>query len=311
VVTVRPDRLLADGNDSAVLSIAGASGAPTVTLVSSPLGTSLQPNGTGTTIRAGVLPGNIVVRVVFPDASVRTVQLTSILDMRDRAEDGTPDFLRLDTEQDRSTFRRWFTYLAEMQYFQPPTLRPSEINDCAALIRYAYREALRQHDTAWAQESKLAVVPALGSVGKYDYPHTPLAAALFRVRPGPFQAADLSDGRAFLQFADAKTLLRFNTHVFSRRLDAAQPGDLLFFRQQDSHVTYHSMIYLGASQVNPDGQRYVLYHTGPDGTNPGELRRLTVEELEQFPRPQWRPVAANPSFLGVARWNILQHVEQN
>ena len=32
--------------------------------------------------------------------------------------------------------------LAEAQYFQPPAARPPEINDCAALIRYAYREAL-------------------------------------------------------------------------------------------------------------------------------------------------------------------------
>jgi uncharacterized protein YfaT (DUF1175 family) len=65
------------------------------------------------------------------------------------------------------------------------------------------------------------------------------------------------------------------------------------------------MIYLGESQVRPDGHRYFLYHTGPDHSSKGEMRRLTVEELTHFPQSEWRPLASNPSFLGVARWNIL------
>ena len=36
----------------------------------------------------------------------------------DSFEDGTPDFLRLDDDNDRRAFRRWFTYIAEAQYFQ-------------------------------------------------------------------------------------------------------------------------------------------------------------------------------------------------
>jgi uncharacterized protein YfaT (DUF1175 family) len=66
------------------------------------------------------------------------------------------------------------------------------------------------------------------------------------------------------------------------------------------------MIYLGESMVRPDGQRYIVYHTGPDGSDPGEVRRLTVEELQQFPRAEWRPAGSNPGFLGVSRWNILR-----
>jgi len=292
-----------------MVSILPASALPQISLAHSPLGTSVEAVNGGARIRTGVVPGTIVVRVEFPDSAARTVELTSLLDTRDRAEDGTPDFLRLDQEQDRSAFRRWFTYLAEAQYFQPSALRPPEINDCAALIRYAYREALRRHDTAWATESKLAVVPAFGSIRKYDYPHTPLNAGLFRTRSGPFHAADLSNG-AFRQFADAKTLLRFNAHLFSRDLSAAEPGDLLFFRRANG-ATYHSMIYLGVSQLRPDGRRYVLYHTGPDAANPGELRRLTMEEIEHFPQPEWRPISTNPNFLGVARWSILYYVDQN
>lgn len=306
VVTVKPDRLLADGYDTAILSTrAAGSSPPHITLVRGPYGTILQEISGGARIRTGVVPGAIAARVEFPGSPAQTVELASTLDTRDRAEDGTPDFLRLDQQRDRITFRRWLTYLAEVQYFQPPAARPAEIDDCAALIRYGYREALRRHDGAWAQEAKLAVVPALGSIEKYDYPHTPLNANLFRVRAGPFRASDLADG-AFLQFADAKTLFRFNTHVISRNLAAAQPGDILFFRQETDHMTYHSMIYLGASQLRPDGLRYVLYHTGPDAGDPGELRRLPVEQIKRFPQPEWRPVETNPSFLGVARWNILR-----
>ena len=271
-------------------------------------------------IRAGVMPGRVTLRIESSDHRVATAELTTFLDDSDSAEDGTPDILRLEDDRDRRAFRRWFTYLAEAQYFETEAARAPEINDCAALIRYAYREALRDHDSAWANSARLSVIPALDSVAKYQYPFTPLQAALFRTRPGPFRAGDLAGG-TFLQFADAQTLWRFNTRLVSRDLARALPGDLLFFRQEADHVTFHSMIYLGESQVRPDGRRYVLYHTGPTGIgptgfgptgfDPGEIRRLTVEELLRFPQAEWRPMAANESFLGVYRWNILQNNQRN
>jgi uncharacterized protein len=223
------------------------------------------------------------------------------LSWRDSSGDGTPDFLRLDDESDRQSFRRWFTFLAEAQYFQEPGARPAEITDCAALIRYAYREALRKHDSRWAAEARLPMLRAIESVEQYQYPETPLGAALFRVRPGRFEPFDLTNG-AFAQFADAQTLQRLNTHSVSRDLARAEPGDLLFFRQESGRLPFHSMIYLGESAFERDGARYVVYHTGPGG----EMRRLTTEELLRFPEPEWRPRASNPVFLGVYRWNILR-----
>jgi len=96
----------------------------------------------------------------------------------------------------------------------------------------------------------------------------------------------------------------------------ALPGDLLFFRQdnrrqdnrrQDSgDMPFHSMIYLGESPISKDGARYVVYHTGPDGSAPGEIRRPRLPELLRFPEPQWRPIGPNRNFLGVFRWNILR-----
>lgn len=310
-VTVQPDRLQADGYDSVVLSVdSDDSQPPTISLLQNIHGAAIEEvsHGSGkwrARIRAGVVPGRIGLRIESTGHRTATAELITLLDDRDSAEDGTPDFLRLEDDQDRRAFRRWFTYLAEAQYFQAPAARPPEIDDCAALIRYAYREALHAHDSAWANSARLPVIPALDSVTKYQYPFTPLDAALFRTRPGPFRPADLSDG-AFLQFADAQTLWRFNAHFLNRDLSQALPGDLLFFRQESNRVTFHSMIYLGESQFRPDGQRYILYHTGPTGSDPGEIRRLTVDELVRFPQAEWRPIAGNVSFLGVARWNILR-----
>jgi hypothetical protein len=301
-ISLTPDRIVADGYDSAVLEIQGSSAtAPRISGAAVEEITWSEGKWQAR-IRGGVTPGTVHLHVEIAGYTPATATLTAVLDPRDTAQDGTPDFLRLDDSHDRQQFRRWFTYLAESQYFQEPVNRPAEINDCAALIRYAYREALRAHDTIWAGGANLPVLPAFDSVARYRYPNTPLGPALFRVREGPFRAQDLADG-AFLQFADARTLWRYNTHFAGRDLARALPGDLLFFRQEN---TYHSMIYLGESQLSPDGKRYIVYHTGPEGSSPGEMRRLTVEELARFPQPEWRPVAGNPSFLGAARWNILR-----
>jgi uncharacterized protein YfaT (DUF1175 family) len=221
--------------------------------------------------------------------------------LTDRAGDGIPDFLRLNGD-DATAFRQWFTFLAEVQYYRNDL--PPEIDDCAALIRYACREALSRHDDAWAARVKLPIVPPLPPVTKYTYPLTPLRAGLFRTRPGPFTDADLTNG-AFSQFADAKTLERYNTRCIGRDLRQARPGDLLFFRQAGGTLPFHSMIWLGRSQFERDSDEYAIYHTGPFGGGRGEIRRLTADQLLHHPEPRWRPVEGNSNFLGVYRWNIL------
>jgi uncharacterized protein YfaT (DUF1175 family) len=212
-------------------------------------------------------------------------------DLTDSLGDGTPDALRLDDPRDQQAFRRWFPFLAEAQYYQAPEARPAEIDDCAALIRYAYREALRLHDSPWAAAARLPLTPAFESIGKYHYPHTVLGANLFRVPNG------------YAQFADAQTLQRLNTHRISRDLAQALPGDLIFFRQDSDHMPYHSMIFVGRSYITHDGAAMIVYHTGPPER---EIRRVTVDALLHYPEPDWRPIPTNPYFLGVYRWNILR-----
>jgi uncharacterized protein len=222
------------------------------------------------------------------------------------ARDGTPEFLRLDSAADRDAFRHWFAEIAEYQALRPPADLPVEVNDCAALLRYAYRAALHAHTQEWLEENKLEGLAFLRSVKKYSYPHTPLGAALFRVRP-PSPGEDLR--QSFAEFADAKTLAQLNAFFVSREVRVALPGDLLFYRQLEQNSPYHSMVFIGRSQLSAGGgadDPILVYHTGPTGNLPGEMRRIQLSQLLQHPSPRWRPVAGNSNFLGVYRWNILK-----
>jgi len=82
---------------------------------------------------------------------------------------------------------------------------------------------------------------AAGRDRAWHYPETPLKTGLFRVAPGPFDAADVGNG-AFAQFADAKTLVERNAFLVSRNVRQARPGDLLFFHQFGQSSPWHSMI---------------------------------------------------------------------
>jgi hypothetical protein len=221
-------------------------------------------------------------------------------DWSDRFGDGTPDFVRLTDPSDQAAFRRWFTLIAEYQAARPPAQTPAEIADCASLLRYSYREALKRHDEIWFETTGIEVPAPPGEIRAWSYPHSPLGTALFRVKPGAFSAQDLSDG-AFAQFADARTLVERNAYFVSRDVRAAEPGDLLFYRQFGQSSPWHSMIVTRSGAAAE-----VVYDTGPDHGAPGEIRRVLLSELLDHPQPQWRPTPGNPNFLGVYRWNILR-----
>jgi|SRR5580700_1491206 uncharacterized protein YfaT (DUF1175 family) len=267
---------------------------------------TVSGNSAVISLRAGVLPGETKIQFTAPGFAPQQTTLLTTLDVSDSVGDGTPDFLRLHDAADRATFRRWFTFLAEAQYYRTPS-SPAEIDDCAALLRYAYREALRQHDSAWAKAAALPAAPSADDIRQYQYPYTPLGAGLFRVRDGSLEVDDLNDG-AFAQFADAKTLWRRNSYFVGRDISRARPGDLLFFRQESEEMAFHAIVFLGPSQIETGNghEPLVVYHTGPIGKYPGEIRRPTLAQLMNFPDPRWRPVPSNPGFLGVYRWNILR-----
>jgi uncharacterized protein YfaT (DUF1175 family) len=249
-------------------------------------------------------------RSSIPLAATASFDFPSRADLEDRFGDGTPNFLRLDSASDQEAFRRWFALIAEFQALRPKGDVPSEINDCAALLRYSYRNALHEHSEAWERENQISPPNSLPEIRKYHYPFTPLHAAFIRVRPGPFVPQDLKNG-AFAEFADVKTLKGFNAHFVSRDIAAARPGDLLFYRQLEQDASFHSMVYIGHSQWtqengNSNANEFVVYHTGPIGREPGEMRMMRMADLLQHPSPRWRPVPGNANFLGVYRWNILR-----
>ena len=215
---------------------------------------------------------------------------------------GFPEWMVLHDAEDREAFRRWFAEVAERAADLPPGKLPKEIGDCSALLRYSFREALREHDDRWYAGLGAEEMPGLRSVAQWTYPNTPMGTGLFRTRLGTFVASDLKDG-TFAQFADAKTLVGANAFFVSRDVRRARAGDLIFYRLLEETSQYHSMIVTGAKG------EWVVYHTGPittpHGKTPGEMRRVLLADLMRHPDPRWRPVPTNANFLGVYRWDIL------
>ncbi len=162
-------------------------------------------------------------------------------------------------------FRSRFCDAAEEAAWMPPSSRPAAITDCSSFVRYCYQQASGQKGPSFFISS---------------------------------------EKRA--EFADAEHLMRFNCTRISQKLSAALPADLLFFRMLEPRLPWHVMVYLGPSKFEPgDLNRYLVYHTGPDGRDPGDIRRPNTNELLRHPEPRWRPVPGNRNFLGVFRWNIL------
>ncbi|MBN8733546.1 MAG: DUF1175 family protein [Acidobacteria bacterium] len=211
--------------------------------------------------------------------------------------------LFLDDPGDRRAFAAWFTFLAEAMYARDTAALPRAVNDCAALLRFCFAEALRRHDIPWARSLSLPFLPPAGRVRRFEYPRTtPHGPRLFRTSTAPGDVAE---------FADAQTLMRHNAHPRTRDIQQAEAGDLLFYEQLGARSPYHCMVFLGPSRMEDDGGPFVVYHTGPSRQPgappaPGEVRRPTVAQLLEHPAPEWRPLEGNPNFLGVFRWNLLE-----
>ncbi len=233
----------------------------------------------------------------------------------DADQDGIPDAAELHSYDDRTNFRRWFAAIAEMQFYQFSPQWSEEQRDCAGLVRFAWREALRRHDRIWLQGMSATyggfevVAPDVKAI---SLEKNPLGEKLFRTEFGAFAEDDLANGR-FSEFADAKSLKNFNTVFITRdrqpgeSLNAIQPGDLLFFHQPwVQKFPYHVMIFLGESrQAGESGNDWVVYHTGSSPDDQGEMKKVRLSVLDRHPNPRWRPIAGNRNFLGFYRLKIL------
>lgn len=196
--------------------------------------------------------------------------------------------VRLADEGDRAAFRAWFVLLVDQAYYRPVP----EVSDCAALVRYAVREAFRPHTPEWRRRAALPAGPS-----PPDVRHPPPAAdglyPLFRVSPDP--------DAGLAEFADARTLIRYNARLVARDVAALRPGDLLVFHQPAQRQPEHLMIFVGPSAFDRSAPDFVVYHTGPDAGAPGEMRKVRLADLLRHPSPRWRPLPANRAFVGVFR----------
>jgi uncharacterized protein YfaT (DUF1175 family) len=196
--------------------------------------------------------------------------------------------VRLRDETDRAALRAWFVYLADAQIVQ----RSADVTDCAALVRHAFREALRPHTPEWR---RLNAVPGLPAFADVRQPPHPVAAGL------PLFRISRSAAAAAQEFADARPILKYNTRSIGRSLAALlQPGDLLFFSDPDRRAD-HVMVFVGRSPFEASGSDWVVYHTGPDGAREGDIRKVTLRDLTAHPIARWRPIAANRYFAGAFR----------
>jgi uncharacterized protein len=240
------------------------------------------------------------------EPAARTATPSPTPDWNDSDSDGFPNAAELTRANDRESFRRWFTAVAETQFYKMSDEWNEEQRDCAGLVRFALRESLRRHDRLWFQKMGEGYEPIAPDVRAYSLERGPLGEKLFRTDFGSFSESDLS--AKFAEFADARTLKNYNVTPVSRDRSRAEPGDLLFFHQPYvQQYPYHVMIFLGPARHAGEGANdWVVYHTGGSADDAGTMKKVRLAVLDEHPNARWRPVESNKHFLGFFRLKILQ-----
>ena len=221
--------------------------------------------------------------------------------------DGIPDRAEMRSFEDRQNFSRWFAAIAEMQFYRISDEWNADQRDCAGLVRFAWREALRRHDRLWFQKMGAEYEPIAPDVRAFSLETNPLGSKLFRTDFGSFQESDLASAK-FSEFADARTLKNFNCVFVSRDRRRAERGDLLFFHQPwVQKFPYHVMVFVGGPRIASEGAAdWVVYHTGSSHRDEGAVKKVRLTVLDHHPDKRWRPVESNSNFLGFYRLKILE-----
>ncbi|WP_207769152.1 DUF1175 family protein [Leptospira adleri] len=245
---------------------------------------SLESSGSKQIIRliAGYKPGRSMVRTKL--GTLIEIELFSR--EGDWDEDGFPDHSELGSEEDRQAFREWFVQIALSQYLKETGSWNSRERDCSGLIRFSYKEALKNHDLLWQKKIGILLDKNIPDVREFQYPDIPsIGINLFR-----------TGSKTFGAFADAESLEKYNTFFVSKNLESGFSGDVLFFREDRGNGTnFHSMILVEENKTNP----LLLYHTG---SNRG-IQLIRAKELHKSNR--FSPEPDNPFFLGLYRFRIL------
>lgn len=188
----------------------------------------------------------------------------------------------------RDAWRKWFVALLEQQLDGPsPAWEPAQ-RDCAGILRFAFREAWGPHTAAWRDRVGFAGPPVARDPDLRD--------------AGPWRSA-FPTPEGWKPFAKGTYLRDYACVPLSREVADAKPGDLLFFSRGGARSQPdHAMAFV---RPDADGAPVLLYHTGPEGKQEGEVRRVRLDDLLHHPDPGFRPLPENPAFLGVYRWRVL------
>jgi uncharacterized protein YfaT (DUF1175 family) len=205
--------------------------------------------------------------------------------------DGFPDCAELLSENSRKNFTARFVRIAENQFLKESPAWEKSQRDCAGLVRFAYREALKLHDASWTSKTGITDTKDLPQITEFNYPEIPfLEFKIFKTSEG--SADDIS---TFGEFADAATLMRLNMDFISKDLSHAERGDVLFFCiNSGNSFSYHTMI---VTEKNPEIM--LIYHTGENGI----VKRVNSVYLSES--AVFRPVEGNKNFLGAFRFKII------
>jgi hypothetical protein len=203
------------------------------------------------------------------------------------------DILELNNKDSKS-FNLWFSNII-INIFNENMHIPNNYSDCAGLIRYAYKEALKKHDQYWLNINNYNGF-IYEDVKKFNYPDVPF------VKTNIFLIDEnIHNKNSYSNFASARYLIEYNMKYLGKNMINAKTGDVLaYFHPNDVEYPYHLMIY-----IEQNKQKYVIYHTGPiSNENPGELRLTKIENLK-YADPSWIANKENKNFLGYYRFKIL------
>jgi uncharacterized protein YfaT (DUF1175 family) len=181
----------------------------------------------------------------------------------DSDNDGIPDAMELRTFQDRDSFRRWFTAIAETQFYQLSDQWNAEQRDCAGLARFAIREALRHHDRIWFQKMGPAYQTVAPDVKSFDLDHNSFGEKIFRTDFGSFRRNRHSQRPVFRirRRSHAEEFQRRVRQSRSARSSARGSSLLLPTMGPEVSVSRDDLFWAGA-YCNNGAQDWVVYHTG-------------------------------------------------
>lgn len=203
-------------------------------------------------------------------------------------------------EPDAERMRKAVSVLALLQAKKVSPLWEDGQRDCAGLVRFVYREALRTRDQQRLNHlgvPRALLVPTVSDDARAVFPSYPKIWTI---------GYDKSGAETYDFFADAEILIGYNFISKGKDVANAQSADVLVFaRSLSQDEPYHIMLYVDGPGGGVGERSLVVYHNGAAG-NEAQVRVVPLTELFSSPDPTWSPVVNNPAFLGVFEWKKFQ-----